>query len=348
MGGRGGMGMSTRPTLLPLLLEKIPLFVLSLLSVMTTLWAQKGAIEAMNPMPLSLRLGNAVMAYGTYLFQVVWPVNLAIYYPVKGQGSSLWEITSVLILLVAISLLAIVARKRLPCLLVGWFWYLGMLVPVIGILKVGGQAYADRYTYLPTIGILIAVVWGVEEGTRNWRVRWQKTPVARGMTLSVTLAILLTLTALAWRQTSLWADNEHLWRHTIKCGESALAHNNLGETHFYKGETGKAEQEFLSALRLNPNFTEPMGTLGIILFSRDEKDAAMVLFERSVKAQPENAHCHFNLGHARLEMGCYRDAIAQLRETLRIDPTHLKARHDLEKAVELRTEVPNSSIDSEE
>ena len=155
------MGRNETPsqtTLLPLLLEKIPLLVLAFLSVMTTLWAQKGAIEAMNPMPLSLRLGNAVMAYGTYLFQMVWPVNLAIYYPVGVGELSHWKIVSVLILLVAISLLVIVVRKRLPCLLVGWFWYLGMLLPVIGILKVGSQAYADRYTYLPTIGILLSLI----------------------------------------------------------------------------------------------------------------------------------------------------------------------------------------------
>ena len=327
--------LKPQTSLLPLLLEKIPLLVLAFLSVITTLWAQKGAIEAMNPMPLSLRLGNAVMAYGTYLFQMVWPVNLAIYYPVGVGELSHWKIVSVLILLVAISLLVIAARKRLPYLLVGWFWYLGMLLPVIGILKVGSQAYADRYTYLPTIGILIALVWGAEEGTKGarWRGRKQNTPVALGVILSVTLAILATLTALSWRQTSLWADNENLWRHTIKCRESDLAHNNLGDLLLHGGRIQEAEQEFRQALLLNSDYTEALNSLGVLLFSRGETDSALDLFRRSTRVDPSNALGYFNLGHAYLRLGRLQDSVAELRESLRLDPMRIKARRDLDEAL---------------
>ncbi len=327
--------LKPQTSLLPLLLEKIPLLVLAFLSVITTLWAQKGAIEAMNPMPLSLRLGNAVMAYGTYLFQMVWPVNLAIYYPVGVGELSHWKIVSVLILLVAISLLVIAARKRLPYLLVGWFWYLGMLLPVIGILKVGSQAYADRYTYLPTIGILIALVWGAEEGTKGarWRGRKQNTPVALGVILSATLAILATLTALSWRQTSLWADNENLWRHAIKCRESDLAHNNLGDLLLHEGRIQEAEQEFRQALLLNSDYTEALNSLGVLLFSRGETDSALDLFRRSTRVDPSNALGYFNLGHAYLRLGRLQDSVAELRESLRLDPLRIKARRDLDEAL---------------
>ena len=367
--------LKPQTSLLPLLLEKIPLLVLAFLSVITTLWAQKGAIEAMNPMPLSLRLGNAVMAYGTYLFQMVWPVNLAIYYPVGVGELSHWKIVSVLILLVAISLLVIAARKRLPYLLVGWFWYLGMLLPVIGILKVGSQAYADRYTYLPTIGILIALVWGAEEGTKGarWRGRKQNTPVALGVILSATLAILATLTALSWRQTSLWADNENLWRHTISVTtENELADYQLALALLDEGRMQEAIPILKEALRLAPNDTESRHTLGTVYLRQGRLDAAVAEYRETLRygekketrcnlgsalfkmgrseeaasefrevlrLYPRDAITRNNLGSILLHQGDKEGAIAQFREAIKLDPNYAQARENLDKAL-LRKETP--------
>ena len=313
--------LKPQTSLLPLLLEKIPLLVLAFLSVITTLWAQKGAIEAMNPMPLSLRLGNAVMAYGTYLFQMVWPVNLAIYYPVGVGELSHWKIVSVLILLVAISLLVIAARKRLPYLLVGWFWYLGMLLPVIGILKVGSQAYADRYTYLPTIGILIALVWGAEEGTKGarWRGRKQNTPVALGVILSVTLAILASLTALSWRQTSLWADNENLWRHALDCaGDSENSLVNLGEVLIQKDKPDEAENAFRRALLINPASQGARANLATALAIQGKGDEAMAQFREIIRLDPRDDGAHNNLGTILMGKGLNEEAAIEFRRAVEI------------------------------
>ncbi len=359
--------LKPQTSLLPLLLEKIPLLVLAFLSVITTLWAQKGAIEAMNPMPLSLRLGNAVMAYGTYLFQMVWPVNLAIYYPVGVGELSHWKIVSVLILLVAISLLVIAARKRLPYLLVGWFWYLGMLLPVIGILKVGSQAYADRYTYLPTIGILIALVWGAEEGTKGarWRGRKQNTPVALGVILSATLAILATLTALSWRQTSLWADNENLWRHTISVTtENALADYQLAGTLIERNHLQEAIPILKEALRIVPkdpevlyslanlyyrrgqfeealndyrlslrygNKAEAHCNLGSTLYHLGRREEASDEYREAIKARPGYVNAHYNLGRVLIELGSGGEGVDELRKALKLNPSSSKARHELGK-----------------
>jgi len=330
----GRMGRNETPsqtTLLPLLLEKIPLLVLAFLSVMTTLWAQKGAIEAMNPMPLSLRLGNAVMAYGTYLFQMVWPVNLAIYYPLSAQGTPVWEIVSVLLILMTTTFLAIRLGRKRPYLPVGWFWYLGMLVPVIGILKVGSQAYADRYTYLPTIGILMALVWGAEEGTKGvrWRGRRQNTPVALGVILSLTLAILATLTALSWRQASLWADNENLWRHTISVTtENELADYQLALALLDEGRMQEAIPILKESLRLAPNDTESRHTLGTVYLRQGRLDAAVAEYRETLRyGEKKETRC--NLGSALFKLGRAEEAASEYREVLRLYPRDAITRNNL-------------------
>ena len=354
--------MGSPSKLFSLTFEKIPLLLISLVSVMATLWAQKGAIEAMNPMPLGLRLGNAVMAYGVYLLQMVWPVRLAVYYPVKGQGSPLWEIAIVLILLLGASLWVVMKGRRSPCLVVGWFWYLGMLVPVIGILKVGSQAYADRYTYLPMIGILIAVVWGADEVTRKWRVRKQPMILAGGAVL-----LIATLSALAWKQASFWVNSETLWRHTIlSTEENELAYYQLALALLDEGRTQEAMPLLKEALRIAPNDTESRHTLATIylrqgrleeavaeyretlrygekkesrcnlataLFKMGRVEEAATELREVLRRHPDDAITHNNLGGVLLRLGDTSGAVAQFREGVRLDPKYKEARDNLAKAL---------------
>jgi tetratricopeptide (TPR) repeat protein len=181
----------------------------------------------------------------------------------------------------------------------------------------------------------MALVWGAEEGTKGvrWRGRRQNTPVALGVILSLTLAILMILMALAWKQASLWADNEQLWRYAIECRESDLAHNNLGDLLLHEGRIQEAEQEFRQALLLNSDYTEALNSLGVLLFSRGETDSALDLFRRSTRVDPSNALGYFNLGHAYLRLGRLQDSVAELRESLRLDPMRIKARRDLDEAL---------------
>ena len=204
------------------LLEKIPLFVLAAASCVATTLAQRRAIVPVDAMPLSARISNALVSYVAYLGQFFYPVGLAVLYPHPGPGLPLWKPVAALLALAAISIAVLVWRRRRPAVLVGWFWYLGMLVPVIGLVQVGTQAMADRYTYLPQIGLCIALAWGAAQAVASWPYRrW-----ACGAGSALVLAVLM---ACAWRQTTFWRDSEALWKHTLDCtSRNSVAHDNLG------------------------------------------------------------------------------------------------------------------------
>jgi len=303
-----------KKSLLHLILEKLPLLLLSLLSVMVTIWAQKEAIQTMAPMSLGQRSGNAVMAYGTYLFQMLWPAGLSVYYPVSAKGIAPWEVGVVFVMLLGVSLWMIAARKKTPYLFMGWFWYLGMLVPVIGILKVGSQAYADRYTYLPMIGILIAVVWGAERVTRKWSL--ERHPVI----LSGLVALLIvTLTALSWKQTSLWANNETLWRHSIACTEeNDTALTNLGEILIQQEKPKEAEMLFRRALLCNPSNKGAVANLATTLAIQGKSEEAMANLREILRLNPNDDGAHNNLGNILLGMGSNEEATVEFRRSVEI------------------------------
>ena len=155
--------------MLQLVLEKIPLIVLSAVSSIVTFLAQRGAIGWTEQLPVSERISNAIVAYVVYIRQMFWPAGLAVFYPHPENRLPIWEISLALIVLVGITAAAFVLRKKAPYFVTGWLWYLGMLVPVIGLLQVGWQGHADRYTYLPQIGLYIALTWAVTDLTRSWR-----------------------------------------------------------------------------------------------------------------------------------------------------------------------------------
>src|SRR6201993_2386801 len=193
---------------LQLVLEKIPLIVLSAVSSIVTFLAQRGAIGWTEQLPVSARISNALVAYLVYIRQMFWPARLAVFYPHPENRLPIWQISLAFILLVGITTAAFVFRKKVRYFVTGWLWYLVMLVPVIGLIQVGWQGHADRYTYLPQIGLYLLVSWAIAEVAASLRIRRQVLAI-------VAVVVIAALSSRAWIQTSYWRDSETLWRHAL-------------------------------------------------------------------------------------------------------------------------------------
>ena len=225
-----------------LVVEKIPLLALAAAScgiVMFDPFDRCGRPIPVDALSLATRLANALVSYAAYLGQSFYPVNLAPFYPHPGSRLPMAWAAGSLVLLVAITAVAAYCWRRRPYLLVGWLWFLGMLVPVIGLVKVGDHARADRYTYLSQIGLSIALAWGVWSVYRS-RQSLDPAPWRRWMLAAVSGAAVLALAAVAWRQTSYWRNAETLWTHTLACtGHNAIAHSNLAHVCHCREEPTK-------------------------------------------------------------------------------------------------------------
>jgi tetratricopeptide (TPR) repeat protein len=272
-----------------LILEKIPLIALSAISGTVTFLAQRQALGWSADLPVSLRFNNAVVSYIAYIWQMLWPVKLAVFYPHPENRLPLWEILLALAGLIAISVAGIVLRRKRPYVITGWLWYLGMLVPVIGVIQVGWQGRADRYTYLPQIGLYVLVAWAVADLSASWR--HQRQIAAVGATI-----LLGALTWRAWNQAAFWRDSETLFTHAL----AVTANNDVAENN-----------------------------LGIVLFQKGNVDEAISKLQRAVDLRPENAPAHYNLAKALLQKGQVADAMAHYRKLLEIAPNNIEARNIL-------------------
>ena len=301
--------------LLPLLVEKLPFFFLAAAASVVTFAVQQrgGAVMAAEGLPLGARCVNALMSYGRYLGKLFWPTDLAVFYPRPGQ----WPLGRVQLaggLILGISVLVWVRRRRQPYLLMGWLWFLGTLVPVIGLVQVGSQAMADRYTYLPSLGVLILIVWGAYELTRSWRYQVPASAVAGG-------GALVLCVALTWQQIGYWKDGETLFRHALAVTENnPVAHNNLGYALCEKGQIEEAIGQYLEALRLRPDDPGAHCNLGAALDKKGQTDAAIREFQEALRLKPDYAEAYNNLGAALGKKGQTTEAIRQLQEAVRLKP----------------------------
>ena len=249
----------SRSGALALVLEKTPLLALAAISsVVTYLVQQSGqAMQYMETLPLTVRIANALVSYVAYIGKTIWPANLAVFYPHPGYTLPMWQAAGAGLLLVFISIVTIRSMSRYPYLAVGWLWYLGTLVPVIGLVQVGEQAMADRYTYVPLIGLFIIAAWGLWDLEKKWHR--QKIVFA--------LILLLPLTVCTWRQLHYWRDSISLWEHALAVTKkNALAHNNLGGAFEEEGNAEKAIANFYEALRHDPEYLIARNNLGLALF----------------------------------------------------------------------------------
>jgi Flp pilus assembly protein TadD len=307
-----------------LLLEKLPLLVLSAASSAMTVWAQRHgrAIQELAGLPLPARLSNALVSYVDYLRQTIWPSDLALFYPHPGANLPAWQVAGAALLVLAVTALALWGGRRWPYLLVGWLWYVGTLVPVIGLVQVGFQARADRYTYVPLIGIFLMLSWGLTDLARRWHGR-EVLACAAGLAL-------ICFTAITWSQTRYWHDSVTLWNHTLEVTEgNFIAHNNLGEILTEQGKAAEATRHFREALRIRPDSKEAHNNLGIIFINQGEAAEAIWHLREAVRLEPAYSDAHNNLGIALVNQGKAAEATRHFREAVRLKPDNSKYHNNL-------------------
>ena len=309
-----------------LFLEKSPLLAMSTAEALLTVLAQKKATVSFEDIPWNLRLGNALVSCLDYTLNLVWPRNLAVFYPYNMKGPGMLELGSAagcLALVTLVCLLRIRSNRYLP---VGWFWFLGMLVPVIGIVQVGCQSHADRYTYLPSIGLFIALTWGA----CDLLVRHVRPPL-----LSTAAALILCLLAgAAWCQTRYWHNSTTLWEHAMDCsGESSATMVNYSEVLLRNGRLDEATVIVNRALELYPTSYEAHNNLGAILSLKGKYEGAMERYRESLSLYPNDVTTHNNLGNCLQKMGRREEAISEFREAVRINSAFPEAWGNLGSAL---------------
>jgi len=285
----------TRTPLTVLVKEKIPFAACALASSIITVIAQHadGAIKSLQTVPVLLRVENALIAYVSYIGSMAWPDDLAILYPFP-PAFPLWQVLGALLVLLVITAATVRARHRSPYLAMGWLWYLVTLVPVIGLVQVGVQSMADRYTYIPSIGLFIMTVWGVSDLVAGLKCR-------RALLTLLAGAVICAKTAVTWQQVGTWRDNVSLYRQALESTtNNYVIHNNLGSAYATNWNLDAAIREFREALRINPNYGD----------------------------------AHYNLGNALATKGELQGAIGEFREALRINPGDTKAAYNLSVVLE--------------
>lgn len=308
--------------LAPLLLEKVPFFLLAAVSSVVTFEVQRSGEAVVNSLPLIARVENAVVSYGRYLGHLFWPADLAVYYPHPKS----WPLTIILacaVALAVVSFLAVSWSRRLPYLFLGWFWYLGALVPVIGLVQVGTQSMADRYTYLPMIGILWMMVWGVHELAGRTR-RFEIALSAAGA------AAMLACAALTLRQIGCWRNSETLFRHALAVtSENSVALDNLGRALGENGRLDEAMDQYRAAIRLNANDPFAHNGLGVVLMKKRDYDGAAAQLQEALRLDPKNAVAHYNLGIILAHNGSLDEAISHCKDAVRLRPDYAEAHNNL-------------------
>ena len=307
-----------------LLWEKVPLFLIAALSCIATVVAQAGAIAKIDQLGLPVRIGNAIVSYVDYVRQMFWPTGLAVFYPHPAANLSFLGVLLALVLLAGVTLGVIFFRRRFPWLLVGWFWYLGMLAPVIGILQVGVQARADRYTYLPEIGLYLALAGMVSLVNVPFR-RWVIGGVA-------TIGI-AALALMARAETAHWADAESLWRHALAHTEqNGIACANLGQALMDKGKVDDAIPYLKTAIKLAPSDFRSVDNLGAALLQKGEIRESIGLHEKAITINPRYEKAYNNLGYALIQAHRPGDAVSALKKAIELRPVYAKAENNLGNA----------------
>jgi tetratricopeptide (TPR) repeat protein len=304
-----------------LLLEKIPFALVATVSAVATVLAQHGQIDTFG-FSLPLRFENAIVSYAIYLRQLIWPVDLAVLYPHPEKFFPFVIIAGSAALLIALSTIAIIYRKRFPFLFSGWFWFIGMLVPVIGIVQVGRQAHADRYTYLPLIGITIAIVWLVAELTVRWRFRKQ-------IGALVSAAVIIALSACAYHQTTFWRNADSLWPHTLAVTtNNDGAHLAFATSLFAEGKTAEAIAHAHTAAEIRP---ANAGVYGEVPVGVEGKalDEAILFWSARVENEPNNIGARNTFGVLLVQKHQMRAAVEQWESAFVLNPNDGNAQSNL-------------------
>ena len=378
----GGSEPGLNGSIRRLLLEKGPLFLLAFAVGIATLIAQRFTVGYGEQTPFLLRLGNASIACVTYIKQMFWPVNLTVFYPQPINGPALGDILFSLGLLVLVSGIIVRFRKTHPYLIVGWLWYLVALSPTVGLVPVGLQAHADRYTYLPQLGLYIGLTWLA--GDLAFRF-----PPARRLWMFAAPALVLIMARLAWAQTSSWRNTEALWKHAVEVTpnndvanynlalsamgrgkiddairhlESALAgrsdqetsshlstallHNVLGNALARKGLDHEAIAHYRKAIELRDQFADAHTNLATALWAKGDTSEAIEHFRKAKDLPPEDARSHLRLAMALERAGHTAEAMSEYRRALVLDPRNARAHYGLAKTLDAEGKPEEARIEA--
>jgi len=332
-----------------LILEKVPLFALSIGDGLATLWAQHSSIARGEQLPLVSRIGNGLVSCVIYVKQMIWPVNLAVFYPHPGDQLAVWKIGLAIVLLAMVSAAVIALRRKSPYLITGWFWYLVMLLPVIGLVQVGSQAHADRYTYLPQIGLYLLLAWGITDICRAC----VSTPNAFGVPRNALQFRILgavagiAVIALSWCarvQASYWRNGESLWGHALAVTSgNFMAHDGLGDYMAKHGRLDEAIDQFQNALNIAPGYPDIQTNLILALTRKGRTDEAITNLQAHLKEYPNDAQAQYNLGNALQKKGDSQGAIAAYEKTLSIQAHYPAAHYNLGVALDKNGQIDEAT-----
>ncbi len=308
-----------------LVLEKVPLLLPVAASAAITFLAHRsgGAVISLASVPISERIARAAVLYVTYFGKTLWPVNLTAMYP-KAPIENYWPALAAGVLLVLLTAGALWgARRGQRWLAVGWFWYLGTLAPTIGLVQVGSQVMADRFLYLPQIGICLSMVWGAAHLAGVW-------PFRRRLLAAVSALLVGGLMVCAWQQTSYWRISETLWTHALACtSQNRMAHYNLGVALVDRRRVDEAISEYQKALDIKPDYAEAHNNLGVALANRGQFDEAIAHYRNALEIKPDYGQAYTNLGNALADRGQVKEAIVQYRKALQVKPDDMDAHNNL-------------------
>ena len=314
-----------RESLFRLVFEKIPFFMMSVVvSIITYIVNQNtGAISIADKLGIVVRMNNALVSYVKYIMMMIRPSKLAVLYPHLGSDLPIWQPIAAALALLAISIWVIRLARSRRYLPVGWFWYIGTLVPAIGIIQAGAQAMADRYTYVPLTGLFIIIAWGLPELLAKWRYR----KVVLGTS---TLIILLVLSVCTWFQVGLWRNSVTLFEHTLEVtSDNCRMHNNLGRALQLQGKLDEAISHFLQALRIRYDDAVAHRNLAEALQSQDKLDEAIKHYRQAVQFEPDDIDANYGLGNMLQSQGRLDEAITHYRRVLQFKPEHTEAHNNL-------------------
>jgi tetratricopeptide (TPR) repeat protein len=343
-------------------MEKTPMLMVSLLFGIVAIIVQGRSESSMfADWPLWVRTANALISTVSYLWMTFWPAGLAPFYPHPAMAVSLVKAAFAGVMIIAVSAIAIRYARRVPYLTVGWFWYLITLAPVSGIIQVGKHSMADRYTYIPLVGIFIVLTWGAADLAKKLDLR-------KGILTALAGTVLAALVAATWVQVSYWQNSVMLFEHTLAVtSDNYLAHTNLGVALNRMGRGEEAASHYREAIRINPNFSSShynlanyyaargdkeeayrhyqeairirpdyasaYNNLGVLLASQRRFEEAASQYDKALRIEPANAGFHYNCGIALANLGRLLEAAAQFRDALALRPNYAEAHNDLGKVL---------------
>lgn len=335
--GRFDPGHSN-PGILRLIAEKIPLMMLSAVSVMLSIVSLRHTanVVSTDTVPMTLRIANALLSYINYIEKLILPRNLAAFYP-HPHEVPLWKSAGAGFLLICLSVLIIRASRRNPCLGVGWLWYLGTFVPAIGLVQAGiWPAMADRWIYIPSVGLLMIIAYGIPELIPAFAYR------KKGLVLSAAILFPLLMTA-TWSQVRYWANNFSFFSRMLEVtSDNFLAHNGMGLALAAQGKLPEAMTHYRESIRIKPDYDLPHNNLGLALMEQGKLQEAVLCFERAIRINPHNIKYLNNLGIALAKQGKTAEALKYFEESLKIDPDHPMTCYNIANIMKSQGKIPEA------